>query len=94
MRDGKKKLRGREKGRKEGREGGRQIERERRRRRVNITALCQANTRCWDTSQKKPPFIWERKSQQETEEGESLQGGRREAEGRESRGIESESIKH
>lgn len=29
MRDGKKKLRGREKGRKEGREGGRQIERER-----------------------------------------------------------------
>lgn len=33
-------------------EGGRQGGRKKERRRVNITALCQANMRCWDTSTK------------------------------------------
>lgn len=35
-----------------GREDGREAERKKERRRVNITALCQANMRCWDTSTK------------------------------------------
>lgn len=36
----------------EGKEGGREGGRKKERRRANITARCQANMRCWDTSTK------------------------------------------
>lgn len=77
-------------------EGGREGGGKKERRRVNITVLCQANMRCWDTSTKKPPFIWERKRNQETE-GESMQERERVRQGaeteRKSWEMESESIK-
>lgn len=59
-------------------EGGRQGGRKKERRRVNITALCQANMRCWDTSTKSHRSYRrerEKKRDQETEGGRERERG-------------------
>lgn len=64
--------------RRAGKEGGRQGGRKKERRRVNITALCQANMRCWDTSTKSHrSYRRERKKRdQETQRGREREDAR------------------